>query len=440
MAIMIDSTPVFLARLKQFGIESLWPTFQEKGWTTWGDYAFSSAWQPGVVDDSSFIAAVTKPLLGEPPAVPADGTEEAKKVASESLGIYNSKMIKLKRLFVEAYTLYAADMQRKVIRTDDDDRPRKLAKEERADRLDKVKHDLELLELGDEPELIPSHKLVDTLTAMTESGELRPIPWEDLTTREQERRGAKKDPSWGLDKQGRLALMVTEDGLAADTSNEARTRFTLQRRGVALQMSRLGSFRVHQKLIKFLMREYTREQPPDFQAVSLNQVYTADKEIFLLLSEWTEGGLDPATSGNYPLDKHILKAIEEPRIKAFLNPYPRISGGGKRKDYDGSGNQSAEIKRLREENRRLSSSHQKTAKAPKGASKGGKTKKGGKQQKNSSTKAPAELQGLSARLPAGKRFCYAFNLEGCSHSSNCPKGEHACMKCGSTAHGARDHV
>jgi hypothetical protein len=200
MAIMIDSAPVFMARLKQFGIDSLWPAFQLKGWTTWGDYAFSSAWQPGVADDSSFIACVTKPLLGEAPVIPDQGTEAEKKEASDNLGIYNGRMIKLKRLFVEAYTLYAADMQRKVIRTDDDDRPRKLAKEERADRLDKVKQDLELLELGDEPELIPSHKLVDTLTAMTESGELRPIPWEDLTTREQERRGAKKDPSWGLDK------------------------------------------------------------------------------------------------------------------------------------------------------------------------------------------------------------------------------------------------
>ena len=41
---------------------------------------------------------------------------------------YNAKKVKLKRLFVEAYTLYTADMQRRVTRTDDDERPRKLAK------------------------------------------------------------------------------------------------------------------------------------------------------------------------------------------------------------------------------------------------------------------------------------------------------------------------
>ena len=80
---------------------------------------------------------MVKPLLDDEPVIPPQGSEPEKKKAEEAIGTYNGKKIKLKMLFVESFTLYAADMQRKVIETDDDDRPRELAKEERADRLER---------------------------------------------------------------------------------------------------------------------------------------------------------------------------------------------------------------------------------------------------------------------------------------------------------------
>ena len=183
MAIQLDSTAVFQARVKQLGLEELWNPMQAQGWATWGEFSTSTTWIPGTPDNSDFKLTVLESLLGPPPA-PV--------MAPEITIKYMVQSAKLKRLFVEAYTVFAADLQRRVARTDDDEKPRKLAKEERAARLEQVIKELGVLDLEDEPEMIPSHKVTDIFAAMRESGELRPLPWEESTTRDQERRAVKK--------------------------------------------------------------------------------------------------------------------------------------------------------------------------------------------------------------------------------------------------------
>eukprot|EP00971_Amphidinium_carterae_P323181 6422598-Amphidinium_carterae.2 len=44
--------------------------------------------------------------------------------------------------------------------------------------------------------------------------------------------------------------------------------------------------------------------------------------------------------------------------------------------------------------------------------------------------------GGGTKLPSGQRFCYNFNLDGCS-DLHCTRGAHACMKCGQSGHGQR---
>ena len=96
--------------------------------------------------------------------------------------------------------------------------------------------------------------------------------------------------------------------------------YMLQRRGVALQMARLATYHKHQKIVKMLMKEYRRVPPENFHSISIEQVHTADHEIFMWMSEVTESGLDSAAPGSYPLDEVIDKVVEEPRIKA--EPFP----------------------------------------------------------------------------------------------------------------------
>ena len=61
--------------------------------------------------------------------------------------MYETKSVKLRRLFVESFTLFTADQHRRVSTGDEEDKPRKLAKEERAERLDQIKKELTILDL-----------------------------------------------------------------------------------------------------------------------------------------------------------------------------------------------------------------------------------------------------------------------------------------------------
>ena len=51
MASLLDSSAVFLARVKQFELEELSQTIVDQGWGTWGNFAFSTSWVPGMADD-----------------------------------------------------------------------------------------------------------------------------------------------------------------------------------------------------------------------------------------------------------------------------------------------------------------------------------------------------------------------------------------------------
>ena len=158
------------------------------------------------------------------------------------------------------------------------------------------------------------------------------------------------------------------------------------------------------------------------------------------MSELTEGGLDTEAPGTFPLDDVIVKAVEAPRMKALLNPFPIPRGGGS----SGSGlkrnSESQMLSDFRSENKKLrmnSNSNSNKAKGVGGKAKG-KGGKGNKGQKSkpSQIRIPNELLGLKKEFD-GKNFCYAFNLEGCNEGSGCPKGVHRCMKCGSSNHGFR---
>ena len=146
-----------------------------------------------------------------------------------------------------------------------------------------------------------------------------------------------------------------------------------------MQMARLASYQKHQKIVKMLMKEYRRVQPENFHPVSIDQIHTADKEIFLLMSELTESGLDTAEPGSYPLDAVIEKVVEDPRIKALLNPFPMARGGG----GSGSGgtkreSESQALMDLKAENKRLRMGQQAVGKnsGAKGKGKGEKKGKG----------------------------------------------------------------
>ena len=388
--------------MKTLGVESL------------ADYALTSSYTPGMASDEKFVEDVITPLLGATP--PA------------------AKKIQLRKLFLECYINFSADMQRKAQRPEDDEKPRTLAVPERAERLKQLKAQMVGLQISGELE--PSHTVTDKFVDMKEKNQLRILEWCEITRRDQELRNIKKDEYWSTTVQGFMKRELATVEVAADLSSEARLRFTLQRRGLAMQLAKLCGFLAHEKIVNFLMKEYNRVPPPRYHGVTLEQVHTADQEKFILLIEKTEGGFELTPPGQYPLDKLIDEVIGDWRIKSLLTAMPMASATqGVKRD-----SAAAELAELKQEMKRLKAVKDRQPKGNSGNSNGGKGsgskgsngKGGGNSKKNDNRKntpMPKGLQGYSASHN-GKAICFACNMEGCkSKGPECKKGLHICVKC-----------
>ena len=131
----LESNATFLEELRRAKLEDLANQMEALGWANLGDFAFSTTYVPGMADDTDFVNSVVIPLLQDASSPRKAG---------------------LRRLHFKAYSLVAADMQRRATRTgDDDEKPVKLAPPERKARWDKIKADHACLDLTKEME--PSH-------------------------------------------------------------------------------------------------------------------------------------------------------------------------------------------------------------------------------------------------------------------------------------------
>ena len=403
----LDSKAVFQARVEALGLGGVYNTMIGKGMSTYGEFAFAANFVPGAGDDTRFINEVVIPVLGS--------ADDPRKTA-------------IRRLFYESYTLMATDMQRRATMPEDDSKPKKLPAVERAARFDRLKALLPGLRF--EEDLEPSHNLIDKFSSMKEIGELRHIPWNELTRRDKEVRGDRKEDCWTTDSKGYLKHGEKAVEGPADLGSDLRMKSALQRRGVAMHVADLLSFTAHEELVMWYLREYTRDPPPRFERVSINQIMTVDKEVFVRMAELTNKGLDAfGTTDNTLVLDHVLKRVmEDKRVQSLLCMMPKASGKRDNQDDDtGGGNKKF-----------------KGNKKDKGA---GKVKEGGKQKgdkgagKKSKDRSslPKELIGMTSRI-GNERVCFAFNLGGCSAGASCKKGVHKCMvpNCGSSSHGQRD--
>eukprot|EP00973_Karenia_brevis_P093517 12417678-Karenia_brevis.AAC.1 len=106
---------------------------------------------------------------------------------------------------------------------------------------------------------------------MKDSGELRYIPWKELTTRESELKGEKSEDIIQKDADGRLRQSNRRVAEPVDLSSDSRWRYALQRRAVAMQMAELMTFKCHQSLLLWFERELLRDPLPGYSRPSLDQ-------------------------------------------------------------------------------------------------------------------------------------------------------------------------
>ena len=270
--------------------EAIIKKFADKGWASYADFAFAVRFQPGAgPDEEKLFPAIFQKIF--PEMKPEDDSPN---------------IIRVRRLYWESYSVAAVDMARRMSPDSEPEKPRQLPKEERASRLEDLRPKLGLgFEIEEETE--PSDLLVDKLVTMQERGALKYVPWDELTKWGAEARAEpKKDPYFKIstDNYQRKFLELEEPTTeqVADTGTDLKLTNALARRGVAMELAHLMSYKVHDTMVKWYLREYARLPVPVYAKISLTQIRNTDEEIFVRLAALTRVGLQLAPDGSYPLD------------------------------------------------------------------------------------------------------------------------------------------
>jgi len=429
----VESTAVFKERVGQLGLDGVWGKFEEAGLTSYGMFAYSSAYTPGSADDACFVKDVVVKLLGS--------SEHVLKAA-------------LRRLYFESYTVATAELRRRHERTEDE-APRKIPASEKEDRrarlADRLKPGLVM-----EAELDPSYHLIDLACQMHDDNCLLYIPWEACGKRSQDHSGGKKDRQWKPDASGIVRERVVEQGVDADLGTDLLLQYALQRRGLAMEIADLMDYETHQLWVTFLLSSYMSIPPANYAKLTLEQICKADQEIFKMLQQTCRAGIRRTVAGSRPLEAALKEAMSSHRVAILLSCLPRAAGAERGRDTQrkqkrdrtgsssterGAGQSRAARKRraktnkLAEENQRLKKEMENLRRQ--GAERntnneGNNRDKGkGKGKKGKDIAMPRALLGKSAFTADGEPICFAWNLpQGCKEAKageRCNRGWHVAM-------------
>ena len=200
-------------------------------------------------------------------------------------------------------------------------------------------------------------------------------------------------------EQQTLRLSAGEPKIKADTSNELLMQWALQRRGLAFDQCKLISNDVHYKWVQSLLMQLTRDAPPGYAKVQMEQILRADRELF------------NGPKGELPLDLLMAQLSHDPRISMHLLPLPASSA----RSTTGSS---------------VDEGSKKTSPGP---PKPGNPKKKAKAFAKAKANCPEELKGYHQFDDNRNSNCSSFNMsKGCNKETKegrCKKGSHICIKC-----------
>ena len=118
-----------------------------------------------------------------------------------------------------------------------------------------------------------------------------------------------------------LSVRESKNTPDEDVSNAYKLQHCLPRRAVACECAGLVSFEVHKQYIDRLMRRLNAEPPPNYQGTSMNQVLSADREVWVHLSQNVDD-IRPKDTGERPLDKALKEALSDYNVAFHLLPLP----------------------------------------------------------------------------------------------------------------------
>eukprot|EP00971_Amphidinium_carterae_P189495 3761579-Amphidinium_carterae.1 len=187
----------------------------------------------------------------------------------------------MRRLWYESQVILTADMTR-LCAPSDTNRITKLNPQARVESLQALRDDLAGITVEGNTE--PSHHLTDQYVAMFDEQILRHLPWESYTSRTQETRGDKADTAIKhivADEHGILRGTFASPSLSADLRGDLRMKEALDRRGSAMQMADLLSYKVHAKLVQaYTSQLLCDDVPPGYTSVTWRQLQMVDAELW----------------------------------------------------------------------------------------------------------------------------------------------------------------
>eukprot|EP00435_Cladocopium_sp_Y103_P069652 s1948_g33.t1 len=314
----------------------------------------------------------------------------------------------LRRLHFEAVTMVVAHLKTNVAVDASAEGVRKLPPVEKVARLQEQQARLKGITIRGE--LQPSYSLIDIVAGIYETGSIVWVAPSRCTKRDSEvQQSLKEKPTTLTVEQQTLRLSAGEPKIQADTANELLMQWAMQRRGLAFDQCKLMSNDVHDKWIQTLLTQLTRESPPGYAKVRMEQILRADKELFTVMAQEHSGPFVNGPKGELPLDLLMLRLIHDPRINMHLLPLPNSAA---RASTSASVDEGAP--------RATAAANPRPKKRPKGSAK-------------AKAQCPDELKGYDQFDDKRNPICWAFNMsKGCSEETKdgrCRKGMHVCIRC-----------
>ena len=285
-AIDIGGTAAFVETLVTAGIDCF------------GKLAFICSANPHAGDDAPLKTAVTA-LISREPTV--------------------AEMMVLRRLWFEANAYALADLKTKSESTPGES-VKSMPLAERMARLERQKTRLQGVIFDAHHE--PSHHLVDKVQAMLDDGVLSYLEPSKCTSRSHEVQSDREAMQVKFDGSGNLRVTKKDSDLLCDTSGELQLRMALTRRSLAFDLAGLASFSVQELWHSHLVTALLKTPPAGHRFVTVQQVLTADREIWLQMSQTMRGKLKTTVGQDPPLDAEFKRLMYAAEISCYMTPLP----------------------------------------------------------------------------------------------------------------------
>ena len=297
----LESKPSFRERAIEIGgTEAFIDSLVDCGIDCFGKLAFICSANPHSGDDTPLREAITG-LLPAQPSV--------------------TEMMVLRRLWFEANAYALADLKAKTDRGMTDS-VKAMPLPERMARLERQKQKLQGIVFDVHHE--PSHHLVDKVQAMVDDGVLQYLEPSKCTSRSHEVQHDKEAMQIRFDASGSLKVTKKDTDLSCDTSGELQLRMALTRRSLAYDQAGLASFAVQEKWHSHIISVLLRQPPAGHKFVTVQQILTADRELWLQMAQASRGALKVAMGQDPPLDALIERYMYASEIACFMTPLPSI--------------------------------------------------------------------------------------------------------------------